>query len=70
MVDLCPVVKSSGIQIMVWKLDWKSLFLVKGTDKSRNFIIWIPNTHIVQYSDESSIQVSGIQMVTVIEPYS
>ena len=27
--------------------------------------IWIPDTHTIRYSDESSIWVSGIRMVTV-----
>ena len=56
---------------MVWKLDWKKPFygsklsVFKWSAKSRDFTIWIPDTHTVQYSDESGIQVFGIQMVTV-----
>ena len=33
--------------------------------KSHDFTIRIPETHTVQYSDDSSIQVFSIQMVTV-----
>ena len=52
--------------MVVWKPDWKkpgygpkcSVF-----DWSRDFTIWILETHTVWYSDESSIQVFGIQMV-------
>ena len=32
-----------------------------------DLIIWIPDTHTVGFSDESSIQVFGIQMVTVVK---
>ena len=35
------------------------------TAKSCDFTIWIPDNHTVHYSDESGIQVFGIQMVTV-----
>ena len=55
-VDLCPVVKWSSIQMVVWKLDWKGLFKLQNVQylewsaKSRGFTIWIPDT-FVQYSD-------------------
>ena len=39
----------------------------KWSAKSCDFTISIPNTHTVQYSDESGIQVFSIQMVTVFE---
>ena len=39
--------------------------VVKWSAKSRDFTIWILDTHTVRYSDESSLQVFGIQMVTV-----
>ena len=35
--------------------------------KSRDFTIWIPDNHTIQYSGESSIQVFSIQMVTVLK---
>ena len=38
----------------------------KWSVKSCDFTIWIPDTPSVWYSNESSIRVSGIQMVTVI----
>ena len=71
MVDLCPVVKWSGIGTVVWKPDWKKplygqkCLVFELSAKSRDFTIWIPDTHIVQYSDESCIQVFGIQMETI-----
>ena len=34
--------------------------------KSHDFTTWIPDTHTVQYSDESGIQVFGTQMVTSV----
>ena len=37
--------------------------------KSRDFTIWILDTNTVWYSDESGIQVSGIQMITVLQFY-
>ena len=51
MVYLCPVVKWSGIQMVVWKSDWKNYVSgPKCSAKSRDFNIWIPDTHTVQYS--------------------
>ena len=67
MADLCPFVKWSGIQMMVWKPDWKKPVydwkcqVFEWSPKSLNFTIWIPDTHTVWYSDES-----GIQMATVV----
>ena len=66
MVDLCPVVKWSGIQMVVWKPDWKRPVapkcpVIKWSANSRDFTIWILDTH----SDESGIQVFGIQMLAV-----
>ena len=72
MVDLCPVVKWSGIQMVVWKPDWKKpvygpkCLVFEWCAKSHDFTIWIADTHTVLYSDESSIRVLGIQMVTVL----
>ena len=71
MEDLCPVVKLSGIQMVVWKLEWKSLFMVQNKwysngPPSHVTTIWVPDTHIVRYSDESGFQVFGIQMVTIL----
>ena len=77
MVDLCPVVKWPGIQ-MAWysngglktrlkKPDYGPKCPVfEWSDKSRDFTIWIPDTHTVWYSDESVIQVFSIQMATVV----
>ena len=71
MVDFCPVVKWSAIQMVVWKLDWKkSVYgpkcpVFKWSTNSCDFTIWIPDTHTVGYSDESGIQVFYIQMVNV-----
>ena len=72
MVDLCPAVKWFSIQMVVWKHDWKSLFIVQNVQycnewsaKSRDFTIWIPAPYTVHYSDESSIQVFSIQIVTL-----
>ena len=63
MIDLCPVVKWSGIWIVVLKPDWRRPVygpkcpVFKWFFKSLDFTIWIPDTHTVQYSDKSSIQV-------------
>ena len=71
MADLCPVLKGSSIWIVVWKLDQKKpvygpkCLVFEWSAKSCDFTIWIPDTHTVRYSDESDIQVFGIQMVTV-----
>ena len=60
MVDFCPIVKWSGIWMVVWKPDWKKpaygpkISCFKWSAKSYNFTIWIPDT------------VSSIQMVTLI----
>ena len=65
MVDLCPVIKRSGIQMVVWKPD-HGLFMVQNkglhpvfvwSTKSCDFTIWIPDNHTVQCSDESGLQV-------------
>ena len=40
--------------------------VIKWSIKSHDFTIWILNTHTVQFSDESGIQVFGIQLVTVL----
>ena len=72
MVDLCPVVNGSGIQMVVWKLDWKrpvcgpKCQVFEWSAKWRDLTIWILDTHTVWYSDESGIHVFGIQMVTII----
>ena len=55
MVDLCWVVRWCGIQMVVWKLDWKSLFVAQNVwylngPPNHVTIIWIPDTHTVQYS--------------------
>ena len=56
MVDLCPVVKWSGIQIVVLKPDLKKPVyfpkcqVFEWSAKSRDFTIWIKVTHSVQYS--------------------
>ena len=57
--------------MVVWKSDWKSLLLVPNVrdlygPPSHVTTIWIPDAQTVQYSDESGIQVFGIQMVAVI----
>ena len=39
--------------------------MVQWLAKSLDFTIRIPDTHTVRYSEESSIQVFGIQMVVV-----
>ena len=36
MVDLCLIVKWSGIQMVVWKPDWKSLFMVQNVQYSND----------------------------------
>ena len=57
----------------VWKLDWKKTangpkwLIIKWSPKSRDLPIWIPDTHTVRYSDESSLQVFSIWMVTVLK---
>ena len=35
------------------------------SSKSRDFTIWKPDTYTVWFTDESSIQVFSIQMITV-----
>ena len=48
--------------MVVWKLEWKKAVrgpkcaVFKWSTKSRDFIIWILDTHIDQYLDESDIQ--------------
>ena len=42
MVDLCPVVKWSSIWMVVWKPDWKSLFMVKNVQFSNG-----PPSHVI-----------------------
>ena len=48
MVDLCPVVIWSGIQMEVWKLHWKKTvygpkcLVFKWSAKLHDFTIWIP----------------------------
>ena len=44
---------------------WSKCPVFESSAKSCDFTIWILDTHTVQYSDESSIHVFGIQMVTV-----
>ena len=57
MVDLCVVVKWSGIWMVVWKPDWKKPVygpkcpVFKWFTNSLDFTIWMPDTHTVQYSD-------------------
>ena len=41
--------------------------IFKWSAKSCDFTIWIPDTHIVWYSEEYGIQVFDIQMVTVFQ---
>ena len=59
--------------MVVWKLDWKKpvygpkCTLFEWAAKSRDFTIWIPDNQTVRYSDESGIQVLGIQMVSVFD---
>ena len=65
MVDLC-----TSIEMVVLKLDWKSLFMVQNVEwsaKSCDFTIWIPDTHIVWHSEEYGNQVFEIQMVIVLQ---
>ena len=56
---------------VVWKPDWKKPVngpkcpVFKWSAKSCDFTVWKPDTHTVRYSDESGIQVFGIQMVIV-----
>ena len=56
MVDLWPVVKRSGIQMVVWKPDQKKPVygpkcpVIEWSAKSRNFTIWITDTQTVRYS--------------------
>ena len=65
MVDLCPVVKRSGSWMLVWKSDWKSLFMVQNVQYSngRPSRVTLPLEY--QTPKVSGIQLSGIQMVTV-----
>ena len=63
-----PVVKWSGIQMMIGKPDWK--YPVYGLqcpefEWSCDLTIWLPDAYTVQYSDESCIMVFNNQMVTV-----
>ena len=73
MVDLCPVIEWSGIQMVVWKADYKKpgcgpkCLEFEWSAKSYDLTIWIPDTHTVGFSDESGIQVSGIQIVTLYQ---
>ena len=70
-VDLCSDVKWSGIQMVVWKPDWKrpvygqKCQVFEWSTKSHDFTIWKLDTPTVRYSDESGIQVFSIQMVIV-----
>ena len=54
MVDLCPVVKWSDIQIVFWKPDWKSLFMVQHVQYSIRQVMCNyhlnTDTHIMRYS--------------------
>ena len=53
MVDLCPVVKWFGIQMVVWKPDRKKsvygpkCLVFEWSAKSRDFTIWILDTRTV-----------------------
>ena len=55
MVDLCRVVRWSGIQMVVWKPDWKKpvcgpkRLVFEWSIKSRDFTIWIQYAHTVRY---------------------
>ena len=56
--------------MVVWKADWKGLFMVQNVQYSNGppshmITIWILDTHTVWNSDESCIQVFSIQIVTV-----
>ena len=72
MVELRPVVIWSGIQMVVWKPEWKMSVngpkcpVFKWLAESRDLTFWILSTQSVWYSDESSIWMSSIQMVTVL----
>ena len=52
-----------GLKIACW---WSKCMVFEWSAKSRDLTIWILDTHTVGYSDESGIQVFGIQMVTVV----
>ena len=70
MVDLCPGVKWSGIQMVVWKLDWKSLFMVQNVrylNGPPSYVTW-PFEY--QTPIMSGIEVFGVQMVTVLQSVS
>ena len=55
LVDLCPVVKWSGIPMVVWKPDWKRPVYGKNVRYSNGLpshvtTIWILDTHTVWYT--------------------
>ena len=64
MVDLCPMVKWSGIQMVAWKPDWKTLFMVQNV----RYLNGLPSHVTLPFeyqtptlsdnSDESGIQYS------------
>ena len=66
MVDMCPVVKWSSTQMVVWKLDWKNLYMVQNVRYSNS----TPSQMTLPFEYPtpilSSIQVFSIQMVTVL----
>ena len=69
MVDLCPVVKCSSIQMVLKNGLKKPVYgtkclAFKWSAKSYHFIILILETRTVWYSDQSGIQVFGVQMET------
>ena len=62
MVDLCPVFKWSGFQMVIWKPDWKSLFMVH----NGGFLNGLPSHMILTFEYRTPI-LSGIQMNPVFK---
>ena len=60
MIDLCPVVKWSGIQMVVWKLDWNSLLMVQNVGYSNG-----QPSHVTLPFENRTPIMSSIQIFTV-----
>ena len=78
MVYLCLVVRWSGIGMVVWKPDWKKPVygqrcpIFEWSAKSRDFTIWILDTHTVQYSgvwysDGNCIAVLFVSLIAILQ---
>ena len=62
MIDLCLIVKWSGIWMVVWKPDWKSLFLVQNVQ----YLNGRPG-HMTLPFEYQTLILSSIQIVTVFK---